>query len=132
MLDYFLRFAYPGQNPANPVTSGNSYVVGYPFTNLPMQFGWGEIVVYVNQDTLISTNITESSHILYDGKVIRHAYEAENGAWYVSTYGLGNNVVHTLPGQLGQVSLASVNQSQGFGIFNDVDANMLAYILEHH
>jgi hypothetical protein len=135
MQDYFSRFAYPGQNPANPVTGGNSYVVGYPFTNLPMQFGWGEIVVYVNQGGLTSTNITKPPHILYDGKITRHAYQAENGAWYVSTYGSGNNVIHTIPVTMNrdiQWSMAWTNETMGVHIFNDVDKNMLAYILENH
>jgi hypothetical protein len=135
MMDYLLRFAYPGQNPAYPVTDDGAYMVGYPFTNLPMQFGWGSIVVDVSQNGLTSTNTTKPSHILYDGKATRHAYQAENGAWYVTTYGYGNNVVHTTYGAHGQNiqwSMAWANDTLGEDIFNDVDKNMLAYILENH
>jgi len=142
MKDYFLRFAYPGQNPANPVIDRHSYTVGYPYTNFPMQFGWGAIQVRISEDGFTSVNTTKPGHILYDGKIIRHLSQGADGAWQVTTTGYGNNTTVNVitpgsppglnpPNEI-PVSLSSVNTWQGVGIFNDLDHQMIAYIEDHH
>jgi hypothetical protein len=90
MKDYLLRFAYPGQDPSQPVVSGNSYSVGFPYTHLSMG-PLGAIVVSVENNGFTSINTTLSTHVLDDGKAIRNLYQGDDGAWYVTTYGFGNN-----------------------------------------
>jgi RHS repeat-associated protein len=139
MMDYLLRFAYPGQNPANRVSDLSYYSVGHPvplFRHLPMQFGMGAIQVdtNINDNPFVSKNITRDSHVLYDGVAIRHAYQDTNGNWYVTTYGFGNNEIHTIQGAFGQEiqwSMATINQVQGPKIFDQLDGEMLSYIQDH-
>lgn len=57
------------------------------------------------------------------GWVVRRATQTSDGAWYVTTRGIGNNVE---PGMNG------INQIFGPGIFNDLDRQMRANIERHH
>lgn len=123
MKYWFLRFAYPGQNPSQPVISGQSYSVSLCINDrcVPMA-QYGAITVKVIDD-FRTVNTTGPTHILYDGQIARHLYQAENGAWYVSTYGYGNN---TIPG------MDMMNQSAGPYIFNNLDEQMFQTIILNH
>ncbi|MDZ7923493.1 MAG: RHS repeat-associated core domain-containing protein [Marinagarivorans sp.] len=127
MVDQFSRFAVPGQDPSKPVQSGNIYDVFDPRTkvSLPGGYQWqafaGKVLTLVSGDGMSITNITRPLHILHDGQITR-TLSTEGGAWFVTTRGIGNNV---LPGG------ASMNQWQGPKIFNFVDAQMSANIEAH-
>jgi hypothetical protein len=84
---------------------------------------YGAIVVDVSDDGFTTVNTTLSTHILYDGQVVRHLYQEDDGNWYVSSYGYGNNTTVDLvtpgpPPGLGEpntvpVSLALMNDLAG-------------------
>jgi hypothetical protein len=130
IIDYLSRFAYPGQYPFNPVQNTDIHPVGLgPFSlgslNLgPYSMGaLGQIQTFVSNGGLTIKNVTQPGHIFYDGIIIRTAYQDEKGAWYVSTYGYGNNV---------NLGMDTVNQVFGPGIFNAVDQSMISTIEAHH
>jgi len=128
MVDQLSRFAVPGRDPSKPVQSGNVYDVFDPRTkvSLPGSYQWqafaGKVLTLVSDDGMSVTNITRPLHILHDGQITR-TLSTEGGAWYVTTRGIGNNV---LPGG------ATMNNWQGPKIFNFVDAQMRANIEAHH
>ena len=62
-------------------------------------------------------------HIFFDGVVIRRLTQSDDGAWYVTTHGFGNNAQ---PGTNG------VNQLVGPEVFDELDRQMRAYIERHH
>lgn len=92
---------------------------------LPGGYQWqvfaGRVLTLVSDDGMSITNITMRLHVLHDGQITR-TLSTEDGAWYVTTRGIGNNVV---PGG------ASMNQWQGSKIFNYVDSQMRANIEAH-
>lgn len=116
MIDYLSRFAYPGQYPSNPVHNTDKNPVGVGPLSLaglslgPYSMGpLGEIQTFISNEGLTIKNVTQSGHIFYDGIIIRTVYQGEDGAWYVRTYGYGNNVN---PG------MDKVNQMFGDNLFN--------------
>jgi hypothetical protein len=115
MRDYLSRFAYPGQDPNDPVTEKEVNPVTV-FGFLPTGF----IRTRVSLDGLTITNITEPVHLLYDGQVERRAVQAPDGSWYIATTGIGNNFV---------TILSPINQTLAPIQFNTFDADMLDYIL---
>lgn len=140
MKDWFLRFAYPGQDPSKPVEDGGRYQVSFCINDRCIslrQYGAIEVTIV---DDFTTINTTLSTHILYDGRVIRHLHQETNGAWYVSSYGYGNNtVVNALPPDAAPgpystlpVSMAPANQLLGPFIFNSGDYQMLQTILLNH
>jgi len=145
MKDDLLRFAYPGQDPSQPVVSQNFYSVSWPGTNISMG-SLGAIQTFVLDGGLTIENRTLSTHILYDGKVDRTISQTPDGSWVVTTRGIGNNVTHNvavpLADDLGTinipVNLALLNGwggpilPGGIDIFNAVDENMLNYIAANH
>jgi hypothetical protein len=138
MKYYLLLFAYPGQDPLRgPVHSGGYYNVSDPWHNiLPRNIG--PIVTYVSSDGLTISNVTRPGHILHDGRIDRTAFLGPDGAWYVTTYGYGNNeqreVFDAQRPDLPPITadLASVNLWGGKAIFNQVDEQMLNYIVGDH
>jgi hypothetical protein len=129
MIDYLSRFAYPGQYPSNPVHNTDLHPVGLG----PFSFGWlvlgpysmgplGQVQTFVSNGGLTVKNVTQPGHIFHDGIIIRTAYQ-ENDAWYVSTYGYGNNV---------NVGMDTANQVFGPGIFNALNQQMINTIEAHH
>jgi hypothetical protein len=140
MLDQFHRYVFPGQHPYELVVGGQSYSVSICYKDHCVPLGSsGAIRTSVENGGFTTINQTVPSHVLYDGKVIRHLYQGEDGAWYVSSYGFGNNKSYTIPVQYGQLepeyvqmNLASVNQWAGPGIFNNADQQMLMNIETHH
>jgi hypothetical protein len=72
---------------------------------------------------LTIVNRTVEGHIFFDGMVIRRLTQSQDGAWYVTTRGLGNNV---------QPGMNVVNQLVGPEVFNELDRQMRANIERHH
>jgi hypothetical protein len=119
IADQLARFSVPGQDPAAPAVNNGTYFVTDPRTDLPG--GW--VTTNISPDGLTVTNTTQRAHVFYDGQIVRSASRADDGSWYVTTHGFGNNVI---PGA------ATVNQSQGPEIFNYMDQQMKANIEAHH
>ena len=130
MIDYLSRFAYPGQYPSNPVHNTDINQVGLgsfctgslclgPYSMGPL----GEIQTFISDGGSTIKNVTQKGHIFYAGIIIRKVYQEEDGAWYVRTYGYGNNVY---PG------MDKTNQGFGPDIFDVMDENMKNMIAAHH
>jgi hypothetical protein len=119
MADQLARFSVPGRDPANPVSHGDISLVYDPKTGLPG--GW--VRTRIDDDGLTITNRTTPAHAFYDGVVIRSARQIDGGAWYVTTHGLGNNV---MPG------MNILNQEQGSLIVNTLDQRLRDNIERHH
>jgi HK97 family phage portal protein len=119
MADQMSRFAVPGQDPSMPVEDGNTYFVTDPRTGFPA--GWVDTTV--SADGLTIVNTTTAAHVFYDGRIERQASRAADGSWFVSTRGIGNNVI---PG------MAEINQRQGPLIFNELDRLLRQNIERHH
>lgn len=94
-------------------------LVADPRTGVPGGWVW----TMVSDDGLTITNRTWPVHAFYDGVVVRWAQQADDGSWYVTTRGFGNNVV---PG------MNLLNQEQGPLIFNVLDQRMRDNIERHH
>jgi hypothetical protein len=123
IVDQLSRHAVPGQDPSKPIESGQIYTVWD--TRFPVQYPGGRVLTEVSDDGLTTTNTTLRlpQHILADGQIVRTAYQASDGAWYVTTHGYGNNVI---PG------MATVNANQGPLIFRHLDTQMRENIERHH
>ena len=123
--DQLLRYAVPGRDPADPVYNTATTTVIDPRNGLRA----GDVRTDVSKDGLSIVNRTLSNHLLHDGQITRLIEQDENGAWYVVTRGIGNNVfVETeFPCNL----CATVNSWQGEQIFNYVDELMRANIANH-
>jgi hypothetical protein len=119
MLDYLLRFAYPGQDPATYVVDRQTYYVYEPRTNFPMGL-FGAITVDVDAAGLTVTNVTELTHVFCCGKAERSVSLGEDGAWYATTHSFGNNIYPHMD---------AVNQAEGPTIFDHVDRSMLEFIV---
>jgi hypothetical protein len=122
MRDYLSRFAFPGQDPTQPVShNSRSFVTVFGFIPL------GTITTDVSVDGLKIVNKTTRLHFMHNGQVERSVHQTPDGTWYVATTGSGNNV--SIP-NLGW-SFAPVNQSLGPVQFDNFDIEMLNYILEN-
>ena len=62
-------------------------------------------------------------HWFFDGVVIRRLTQTEDGAWYVTTRGVGNNI---------EPGMSVANQLVGPEVFNELDRQMRANIERHH
>jgi RHS repeat-associated protein len=120
MMDYLLRFAYPNQDPAIPVSPGGTYPVGFNGVSLRQL---GMISVDISDDGLTSINTTLPGHIFYNGTITRTVSQGADGAWYVTTTGVGNNVV---------LGMNIANQVMGPDIFDTLDKQMFDYIAAQH
>ncbi len=109
----------PGNDPSIPVENLKFYKVFVPGTDLYV----GDIQTLISDDGLTIINRTQPGHIFFDGTVERRATQSSDGAWYVTTRGIGNNVV---PG------MNWVNQIFGPDIFNELDRRMRTNIEIHH
>ena len=118
MADQMSRFAVPGQDPAKPVVSGETYDVSDPRTGIP----GGQVRTKISPDGLSITNRTLEGHIFSDGQIDRSATQSTDGSWSVTTHGFGNNIY---PG------FATINQWQGPQIFNYMDQLMKQNIEAH-
>ena len=87
MVDWLSRYAYPGQDPSKPVVNDGTYDVYDPRTDLYA----GKIRTVVSPDGLTVINRTLKGHIFFDGQIARHAVQAPNGSWFMTTHGIGNN-----------------------------------------
>jgi hypothetical protein len=106
-------FAIPNQSDTTPVVNGGVYEV-----NLPVYGLVGHVLSNVYNGGLGIVNTTQQDHKLYDGKVVRIAYES-NGKWYVETSGFGNN---------NTAYWADFNQFLGATIFEETDSSMTKFI----
>lgn len=113
------RYSVPGQDSAKPVEDGKTYPVYEPITRVYV----GSIKTKIDDDGLTITNRTLSGHIFYDGAVVRSARQADDGSWYVTTEGRGNNVK---PGT------RSINETVGPEIFTRLDQWLRGNIERHH
>ena len=118
MMYFLSRFAYPGQNPFEPVTSGGTYTVRFPGTSIP----GGQIRSFVSDDGLHAVNKTLLNHFLYDGVAVRTVFKGVDDNWYVSTHSYGNNYYGT----------AGANNSMGPNIFNAADQQMYYQVIQDH
>ena len=116
--DQLSSFAVPGQDPSRPVENLGIYPVTDPRLGLPT----GNVLTTVSPNGLTIINTTLPGHVFHDGQITRSASQGVNGAWSVTTRGIGNNVI---PGA------ATINQWQGPAIFNNLDAQMRANIGAH-
>ena len=118
MADQFSRFAFPGQDPSKPVKNGEVNLVYDP------RLGWpgGNVLTTVSEDGLTITNRTLRGHILFDGQIERTATQASDGSWYVTTRGIGNNVI---PG------MNIANEWRGPQIFDELDRRLRINIRRH-
>jgi filamentous hemagglutinin family protein len=107
-----LRFAVPGQDYTIQVLNHTLYHV------FAGSVWVGDVITNVYNGGLGIVNTTQQNHDLYDGKIVRIAYES-NGKWYVVTNGFGNN---------NNQYWADFNQDMGPEIFRDIDENMSKYI----
>jgi hypothetical protein len=119
IADHLARFSVPGRYPSIPVMSDTIYKVFIPGTDIYV----GDIRTTITDDGLTIINRTQPGHIFFDGEVERRATQAIDGAWYVTTRGIGNNV---------EPGMNVVNQIFGPGIFNGLDQQMRANIELHH
>jgi hypothetical protein len=118
MADQLARFSVPGRDPANPAEDFDISLVEDPTTSMPV--GW--VKTRISDDGLTIINQTTRVHALYDGIVIRSARQGEDGSWYVTTRGFGNNMV---PG------MNRLNQEQGPPIFDLLDRRLRENIERH-
>ncbi len=132
MQDYLHRFAYPSQNPSNPVRNGDVNLVWIGI--IPLGY------IRTRVDGLTIINVAQHNHLMYDGQVERQAIQDSDGSWYIVTTGMGNNVqIPIVPAgpsgsayqQMQYIDLSAANQDLGPGAFNDLDQAMLNYIAEH-
>jgi hypothetical protein len=119
MTDQFARFSLPGRDPSMPIEDGGTYPVYIPGTDRHV----GDVRTKITNDGLTIENRTKEGHIFFDGVVVRTLTQSDDGAWYVTTHGFGNNV---RPGA------NVVNQLVGPEVFNELDRQMRANIERHH
>ncbi|MGC2776790.1 MAG: hypothetical protein WA418_14275, partial [Bradyrhizobium sp.] len=119
MADQLARYSVPGQDPATPALEGDRSLVYDPRSGVPGGF----VETTIADGGLTITNRTSPLHAFYDGVVVRSAKQADDGSWYVTTRGFGNNVI---PG------MSLFNQEEGPPIFDTLDRRMRANIERHH
>jgi RHS repeat-associated protein/uncharacterized repeat protein (TIGR01451 family) len=119
IVNYFSRFAYPGQDPSTLVVNGGRYSVDVPDTNISMR-RFGRFQTFVLPGGLTSYNLTLKSHIFYNGIVIRTVFQGVDGGWYLETHGYGNNQYP---------DMNKLNQATGTEIFNSLDQQMLYFVM---
>jgi len=115
MIYYLSLYAYPGQ--LGPVEDGQSYTVS-PFNLFPdgsYIYSGGSIIVDVTNGGLTSTNISQSTHIFHDGKVVRELSQDADGNWLVTTTGTGTNDTPVIAS-----AIDFFNQEVGPGAFNSL------------
>jgi hypothetical protein len=117
MIYYLSRYAYPGQNPFKPVSSGDINIVWDYKTGLP----GGQVVTYV--DGLAAVNKTLRDHVFYDGVAVRTVFQGAHGGWYISTHSYGNNWSNLS---------AQINTAEGPGVFTHADVLMLSEVIRDH
>jgi len=57
--DQLLRFAFPGQDPGEPVMDNGTYGVKFPDTDISV----GKIIASISPDGLLVQNVTKEGHI---------------------------------------------------------------------
>jgi len=119
MVDQLSRFSVPGRDPSMPAEHDHEYFVTDPRNGLPGGF----VTTQIKDDGLTIINTTGPLHMMYNGQIIRSAFQTEDGAWYVTTHGTGLNVI---PG------MNIINQWQGPLIFDELDRRMRASIERRH
>ncbi len=119
MKDQLSRFAVPGQPPDKPVENDKRYEVLDPVFGEKV----GTVRTIISTDGLTVTNRTYPDHILFDGQITRTAHQSEDGSWYVTTRGTGNNMYW---------GLNWVNQDAGPFIFDSLDQQLKDNIRAHH
>jgi hypothetical protein len=119
IADQLARFSIPGRDPSSPVVHGDGSFVFDPRTGLP----GGLVTTRIEDSGLKIINQTSPAHLFYDGVVVRQATLSDDGAWFVTTRGFGNNVI---PG------MNMFNREQGPVIFGILDQRMRANIERHH
>jgi hypothetical protein len=135
MRDYMRRHAVPGQNPSRPVQNGQVSLAMDPrggawgawqALRLGVQGPQDLVRTEISNDGLSISNRTLPSHALHDGRIVRTAYQDQQGNWHIRTHGYGNNegIFHRISARL--------NQTQGPEIFRTVDQGMAEDIRRHH
>jgi hypothetical protein len=119
MADQLARFSVPGRDPSNPVQHLDTSLVEDLRTGFPAGWVW----TAVGHNGLTITNYTAPVHLFYDGIVARGATQTDDGAWYVTTRGFGNNVV---PG------MNIINGEEGPAAFKILDQRLRDNIERHH
>ncbi len=111
------RFAVPGQNPTKPVEHDKIYAV-YPPGGRDSHYSVGNVRTTVADDGMSIRNKAQKGHIFYPGNIDRRIH-LENGTWYVTTIGEGNNE---------RPVMDAANQKGGPVVFELVDNQMKKYL----
>lgn len=119
MVDQFARFSLPGGDPSMPIENGKTYRVYIPGADRYV----GDIQTRIEDDGLTIESRTKEDHLFFDGLVTRKLTQTQDGAWYVTTRGIGNNIK---PG------MNIANELIGPEVFNELDRQMRANIERHH
>jgi len=119
MADQLARYSLPGRDPSMPIEDGQTYPVHVPGATQYV----GDVETRIEDDGLTIQNRTKQGHIFFDGMVVRQLGQTPDGTWFVTTYGLGNNV---------EPGMNVVNQLVGPEVFGELDRQMRANIERHH
>lgn len=121
------RYGRPGQDSSVPLRDGERGMVFDPRTGMPA----GYVKTEISPDGLTITNKTLPFHVFHSGEIVRTMHQDESGAWYVTTRGIGNNVLWLPLPQGGRVPpefFALINAWQGPKIFTFMDGQMRDYL----
>lgn len=110
-------FAVPGQSPSKPVENNKIYAV-YPPGGRDSHYSVGHVRTTVADDGMSIRNKAQRGHIFYPGNIDRRIH-LENGTWYVTTIGEGNNE---------RPIMDKMNQYGGPVVFERVDGQMKKYL----
>lgn len=119
MADQLARYSVPGLDPSRPAINDGLYLVEDPRSGFP----GGYVRTRMSADGLRVVNRTLPFHVFYDGQIERVATQAPNGAWNVTTRGVGNNVLS---------DAAIIGEEQGPSRFGRLDRMLKANIERHH
>ena len=119
MVDQLARFSLPGGDPSMPIENGKTYRIHIPGADRYV----GDVRTRIEDDGLTIESRTVEGHMFFDGLVTRKLTQTRDGAWYVTTRGLGNNI---------ERGMNIVNELVGPEVFNELDRQMRANIERHH
>jgi hypothetical protein len=107
-----------------PVENYGVYQVRDPRPVLSLLGSPGQVMVFISPDGLTIVNRPiPGEHAFNGGQVVRTAWMAEDGTWYVTTRGFGNNY---------QPGMDTLNNLIGPGVFGTMDNQMRINILRDH
>ncbi len=124
IADQMTRYAVPGRSAKTQVENKEVNPIYDP--RAPLIPGTGDVQTFIYDNGLRVINQTQENHVLHDGAIIRTAYQ-KDGAWYVMTVGVGNNLKEPLG--ISSALIAYINNWQGPKIFEHIDNQIRQNIL---